>query len=97
MIKNQYRYTLWRINMEHKFSYYILMGLIIGIFIGTGLGTATEYVIFRIGVGALFGTFIGWIIASAVLESEKKQRNKAMHRDAKNVESQGKKKPFYIE
>ncbi|MCB0191650.1 MAG: hypothetical protein KDJ65_06860 [Anaerolineae bacterium] len=83
--------------MEHKFSYYILMGLIIGVFIGTGLGTATEYIIFRIGVGALFGTFIGWFIAAAVLEGEKKKRRHSVRPGAQNGEPQGERPPFYIE
>ena len=52
--------------MERKFGYYIVLGLLIGVVFGMGLGTANGNTIWGIGLGALFGVFIGWFVAVAI-------------------------------
>ncbi len=59
--------------MDRKFSYYIVLGLMIGIVFGMGLGAANGNTLFGIGLGALFGVFIGWFVAAA-LESRNKNK-----------------------
>jgi hypothetical protein len=59
--------------MERKIGIYSFLGLIIGAIFGMSLGAATESVIWGVGLGALFGLFIGWFVAIAVVENQKKR------------------------
>lgn len=54
--------------MEQKFGIYVFLGLLIGAVLGTSLGTGG----IGIGGGALAGVFVGWFIAAAVIERERK-------------------------
>ena len=59
--------------MDKKFGYYIFGGLLIGALFGliwAGGGNS----LMGLGIGALIGTAIGWFIAAAVLENQKKQK-----------------------
>jgi ABC-type uncharacterized transport system permease subunit len=61
--------------MKQRFGVYII-SLLIGAVFGMGLGAANgNPAIGTIG-GALAGVFLGWFIAAAVLEKEKKKGNK---------------------
>jgi uncharacterized protein YcfJ len=60
--------------MERKFGIYVFLGLLIGALFGTGLGAANGNPILGIGGGALAGVFIGWFIAAAVMEKEKRKQ-----------------------
>ena len=60
--------------MERKFGYYIVLGLLIGAVFGLGLGAANGNTIWGIGLGALFGVFIGWFVAAAALQSRDKTK-----------------------
>jgi len=58
--------------MERKIGIYSFLGLIIGAIFGLSLGAANGDIIWGIGLGALFGLFIGWFVAAAVIESQQK-------------------------
>jgi hypothetical protein len=58
--------------MKKRFGYFILIGLLIGAIFGSGLGAANESALAGLGLGALAGIFVGWFVAAAVLENEKK-------------------------
>lgn len=58
--------------MERKYGYYIVLGLAIGVVFGMGVGAANGNTIWGIGLGALFGVFIGWFIAVAAQNRNKK-------------------------
>ena len=60
--------------MERKFGYYIVLGLLIGMVFGMGLGAANGNTIWGIGLGALFGVFIGWFVAAAALQNRNKMK-----------------------
>ena len=60
--------------MERKFGYYIVLGLLIGLVFGMGLGAANGNTIWGIGLGALFGVFIGWFVAAAALQNRNKMK-----------------------
>ena len=60
--------------MERKFGYYIVLGLLIGVVFGMGLGAANGNTIWGIGLGALFGVFIGWFVAAAALQNRNKMK-----------------------
>ena len=57
--------------MDRKFGYYIVLGLLIGVVFGIGMGAASGNTIWGIGLGALFGVFIGWFIAVAAQNRNK--------------------------
>ena len=57
--------------MERKFGYYIILGLAIGVVFGMGMGAANGNTLFGIGLGALFGVFIGWFVAAAAQNRKK--------------------------
>ena len=59
--------------MERMIGYYSFLGLVIGAIFGLGLGAANGNIIWGIGLGGLFGVFIGWFIAVAVFENRKKK------------------------
>jgi ABC-type uncharacterized transport system permease subunit len=59
--------------MKRKFGLYVFLGLLIGAFFGMLLGAGSANPLLGIGGGALAGVFIGWFIAAAVLEKEKKK------------------------
>ena len=59
--------------MERRFGIYIFLGLVIGAVFGMEVGAASGNTIFGIGLGALFGVFIGWFVAAA-LEIRKKNK-----------------------
>jgi ABC-type uncharacterized transport system permease subunit len=59
--------------MKRKFGLYIFLGLLIGAFFGMFLAAGSANPFLGIGGGALAGVFIGWFIAAAVLEKEKKK------------------------
>ena len=58
--------------MERKFGLFVFLGLLIGALFGMFLGAGGANPILGIGGGALAGVFIGWFIAAAVMEKEKK-------------------------
>jgi hypothetical protein len=60
--------------MERKFGYYIVLGLLIGVVFGMGLGAANGNTIWGIGLGALFGVFVGWFVAAAALQNRNKMK-----------------------
>ena len=60
--------------MDRKSAYHIVLGLVIGAVFGMGIGAANGYPVFGIGLGALFGAFIGWFLAAAV-ENRNKNRS----------------------
>jgi hypothetical protein len=45
--------------MERMIGYYSFLGLVIGAIFGMGFGAASGNIIWGIGLGALFGVFIG--------------------------------------
>jgi hypothetical protein len=45
--------------MERMIGYYSFLGLVIGAIFGMGFGSASGNIIWGIGLGALFGVFIG--------------------------------------
>ena len=59
--------------MEQKIGYYSFLGLVIGAIFGMGLGTASGNIIWGVGLGALFGVFIGWFVAVAVFGNRRKK------------------------
>jgi ABC-type antimicrobial peptide transport system permease subunit len=59
--------------MDRKFGLYIVLGLVIRAVFGMGVGAASGNTIFGIGLGALFGVFVGWFVAAA-LENRKKNK-----------------------
>ena len=61
--------------MDKKFGYYIFGGLLIGALFGL-LWSTNGNLILGIGTGALVGTAIGWFAAAAMLENEKKKKDK---------------------
>lgn len=60
--------------MKKQFGYYIVLGLLIGVVFGAGLGAANGNAMAGIGLGALFGMFIGWFAAAAALKIRNQQR-----------------------
>jgi len=62
--------------MKRKFGIYIFLGLLVGALFGIFLGAGSANPILGIGGGALAGVFIGWLIAAAVMEKEKKKVDK---------------------
>lgn len=59
--------------MDKKFGYYIFGGLLIGAMFGL-MWAAGNNPLMGIGIGALVGTAIGWFVAAAILEQQKKQK-----------------------
>lgn len=59
--------------MDKKFGYYVFAGLLIGALLGWSWAAGSNPLV-GIGIGALVGTSIGWFIAAAVLEQQKKQK-----------------------
>ncbi|HSL42882.1 MAG TPA: hypothetical protein VK897_05585 [Anaerolineales bacterium] len=59
--------------MDKKFGYYVFGGLLIGALFGL-IAAAGNNPLMGVGIGALAGTAIGWFIAAAVLEQQKKQK-----------------------
>ena len=60
--------------MERMFGLCIFLGLLIGAQFGIFLGAGSTNHILGIGGGALAGAFIGWFIAAAVMEKEKRDK-----------------------
>jgi len=56
--------------MERRFGFYIVLGLVIGGFLGVGFGAAIENATLGIALGALGGLFIGWFAAAAARERQ---------------------------
>ena len=66
--------------MNKVFGYYIFGGLLIGALFGR-IWAASSNPIMGIGIGAIAGAFLGWFIAAAVLEQNKKsEKTKENHR-----------------
>jgi ABC-type uncharacterized transport system permease subunit len=59
--------------MNKVFGYYIFGGLLIGALFGR-MWAASSTPMIGIGIGALAGAFVGWFIAAAVLEQNKKTK-----------------------
>ena len=59
--------------MEKPFGYSIFGGMLIGAMFGL-IGAGGDNSLMGIGTGALFGAFLGWFIAAAVLEQGKKEK-----------------------
>ena len=57
---------------ERKFGLYVFLGLLIGALFGVFLGAGSANPILGIGGGAFAGAAIGWFIAAAVIEKEKR-------------------------
>ena len=55
--------------MERRFGYYVVLGLVIGGVFGMSVGATNGNTIWGIGLGALFGVFIGWFVAAAALKN----------------------------
>ena len=53
-----------------------IVTVLIGAIFGLGWGAATENPIAGLGGGALAGVFIGWFVAAAALEKQKRQKDK---------------------
>ncbi len=58
-------------DMDNRFGYYIFAGLAIGVLVGLGIGSASGNVMPDIGFGAMFGVFIGWFVAAAMMQRSK--------------------------
>lgn len=58
--------------MKRKFGIFIFVGMLIGAFFGIFFGAGSASSILGIGGGALVGAALGWFIAAAVMEKEKK-------------------------
>ena len=59
--------------MDRKFGYYVFLGLLIGAVFGS-LWSANGNAILGIALGGLAGAAIGWFIAAALIENEKKNK-----------------------
>lgn len=59
--------------MDRKFGYYVFLGLLIGAVFGS-LWSANGNSILGITLGGLAGAAIGWFIAAALIENEKKNK-----------------------
>jgi uncharacterized protein YcfJ len=66
-----------RIEMDRRFGYYIVLGLVIGVVFGMGVGAASGNTLLGIGFGALGGVFIGWFVAAAALQNRDKTGRQA--------------------
>ena len=58
--------------MNKKFGLFILLGLFVGSTFGIFIGPVLGNPLLGVGIGALGGVFIGWFIATAAMENEKK-------------------------
>ena len=58
-----------RIEMDKRFGYYVVLGLLIGAVFGSGIGSANGNTFLGVGIGALVGVFLGWFIAAAALQN----------------------------
>jgi len=58
--------------MNKNFGLFILLGLLVGGTFGIFFGAPLENPLLGVGLGALGGVFIGWFIAAAAMENEKK-------------------------
>lgn len=59
--------------MEKIFGYFVFGGLLLGILLGM-LISSGEIPWRGIGLGAMFGAFLGWFAGAAFLEQRKKQK-----------------------
>ncbi len=60
--------------MNNKvFGYYALGGMLIGALLGSAWA-GNGNTLAGLGIGALIGAFMGWFMAAAVLEIQKKQK-----------------------
>ncbi|HET9908222.1 MAG TPA: hypothetical protein VFQ23_16340 [Anaerolineales bacterium] len=50
--------------MDKKFTFYILLGLVIGAFFGQGIGATNGNAFLGLGIGALIGVCIGWFLSA---------------------------------
>lgn len=58
---------------ERKFGLYIFLGAAIGGGVGTALGAVSGNIFLGVWIGVLSGVAVGWFIAAAEHEREKKQ------------------------
>lgn len=58
-------------NMDRKYGFYIVVGMLVGAIFGMGLGAASGNAYQGMGIGALAGVFVGWFIAAAALNRGK--------------------------
>jgi hypothetical protein len=56
-----------RFNMDKRFGYYVLLGLLIGNVFGLGYAAANGNTFLGLWMGALIGVFTGWFLAAANL------------------------------
>jgi hypothetical protein len=61
--------------MNKTFGYFIFGGLLIGAMFGL-IASGGNNSLLWIGIGATAGAFLGWFIAAAVLEQQKKENRK---------------------
>ena len=59
--------------MDKKFGYYVFGGMLIGALFGL-IWSGSSNPLAGLAGGAVLGTFIGWFIAAAVRENEKKAK-----------------------
>ena len=59
--------------MDKKFGYYVFGGMLIGAIFGM-MWAGNGNPLFGLAIGALIGTFLGWFIAAAILENQKKAK-----------------------
>ena len=59
--------------MDKKFGYMVFGGLLVGAMFGL-IAAGRTSPLAGIGIGAVVGAFLGWFIAAAVLEQQKKQK-----------------------
>jgi len=60
-------------NVNKKSVLFILIGLATGAVFGTSFGPVVSNIVLATALGAVGGLFVGWFIAAAVREQEKKK------------------------
>ena len=58
-------------DMDKKFGYYVLLGLLIGAVYGAGLDTSNGNIFLGLWIGVLIGVFIGWFFAIADVHQDR--------------------------
>ena len=54
--------------MDKTPAFYIFLGLLLGAAFGAGIGAIHENTVHGMQLGALAGTFIGWVITTSALQ-----------------------------